>query len=64
MEKIKFFIKEEESDFDSERYLSVDLIFTKNRDVAVRFDLKESAEDFIRNNFCDDECTIIKEVVE
>ena len=64
MEKIKFFIKEEESDCDSERYLSVDLIFTKNRDVAVRFDLKESAEDFIRNNFCDDECTIIKEVVE
>lgn len=64
MEKIKFFIKEEESDSDSERYLSLDLIFTKNRDVAVRFDLKESAEDFIRNNFCDDECTITKEVVE
>lgn len=63
MEKIKFFIKEEESDSDSERYLSLDLIFTKNRDVAVRFDLKESAEDFIRNNFCDDECTITKEVV-
>lgn len=59
MERKKYFIAAAEDAEPPEHYLSGGLEFTTNRQVALRFDLLDSARDFVQNNFRDDDCKIV-----
>lgn len=59
MERKKYFIVAADDAEPPQRYLSGGLEFTTNEQVALRFDLLDSARDFIQNNFNDDDCKII-----
>lgn len=59
MERKKYFIIEADDAEPPQRYLSGGLEFTTNRQIALRFDLLDSAKDFIQNNFNDDDCKIV-----
>ena len=57
MGRKKYFIIEADDAEPPQRYLSGGLEFTTNRQIALRFDLLDSARDFIKNNFNDDDCS-------
>lgn len=57
----KFFIKEENDEGNEKRFLSRNLTYSYNKQIAICFDLLESAKDFVKNNFCDDDCIIMEE---
>lgn len=59
MKEKKYFIKEEEDEGNEERFLSRTLTYSSNKQIALCFDLQESAKDFVRNNFCDNDCVIV-----
>lgn len=59
MKRKKYFIIEADDAEPPQRYLSGELEFTTNRQIALRFDLLDSAKDFIQNNFSDDDCKIV-----
>ena len=59
MGKKKYFIIEADDAEPPQRYLSGVLEFITNRQIALRFDLLDSARDFIQNNFSDDDCKIV-----
>ena len=48
MERKKYFIIEADDAEPPQRYLSAGLEFTTNRQIALRFDLLDSARDFIQ----------------
>ena len=59
MGRKKYFMIEADDAEPPQRYLSGGLEFTTNRQIALRFDLLDSARDFIQNNFSDDDCKIV-----